>query len=120
MSAALMKRPLSRYAWRTGQTSIPTGGFTDDDRRRCANATLRGEPRTKHRHGGKQEHDHEPQEPRHAEYQHVKRQPDADGERDGYEQTGNERDQGRGDDNHKPIQGGDGVELALGSTADGY
>ena len=29
MSAALMKRPLSRYAWRTGQTSIPTGGFTD-------------------------------------------------------------------------------------------
>ena len=24
-----MKRPLSRYAWRTGQTSIPTGGFTD-------------------------------------------------------------------------------------------
>ena len=21
--------PLSRYAWRTGQTSIPTGGFTD-------------------------------------------------------------------------------------------
>ena len=23
-------------------------------------------------------------------------------------------------DNHKPIQGGDGVELALGSTADGY
>ena len=29
VSAALMKRPLSRYAWRTGQTSIPTGGFTD-------------------------------------------------------------------------------------------
>ena len=27
MSAALMKRPLSRYALRTGQTSIPTGGF---------------------------------------------------------------------------------------------
>ena len=23
VSAALMKRPLSRYAWRTGQTSIP-------------------------------------------------------------------------------------------------
>ncbi len=29
VSAALMKRLLSRYALRTGQTSIPTGGFTD-------------------------------------------------------------------------------------------
>ncbi len=27
MSAALMKRPLSRYAWRTGQTSISNRRF---------------------------------------------------------------------------------------------
>ena len=27
VSAALMKRPLSRYAWRTGQTSIPNRRF---------------------------------------------------------------------------------------------
>ena len=31
-----MKRPLSRYAWRTGQTSIPTGGFTDGEGYPCA------------------------------------------------------------------------------------